>query len=388
VVTAVRESITVCRREADAGSGAGRPLRPGVLMARAYAGAWRPSPPPLDLALEEVAAIHSQLLTMGGAGLVWPRLRERANELGAVGMALEYGYQQTVASNAGAPARIAEAVSLLQRAGIEPVLLKGWSVSRHYPFPAVRLSGDIDLIVRPAEVSRAEEVLRAARSEGVVFHVDLHDERTWTDLPYRDFRDRLDTIDVAGCEVRVPCAEDQLHILCHHFIRHAAFRPLWLCDIALTLETRAADFDWDRFLGREERRSGWVVTALALAHHVLGARVDDAPIEEAVGRMPCWLIPTLLRRWELTELSSQSIMAEVGSRKVLSTLTRHRWPDPVGATVYLRMPFNDVPRLPLQWAAFLIRSATYGVPMLVRDAASRLLARVPTPNRGSWWHSG
>ena len=344
----------------------GAPTRVGELLARAYAGAWRCDAPPLSMPLGEVASILPNLIDFGGVGLAWPRLRERAHEYGAAGMALEHGYRQQVDANREAPASVAAAIGLLTDAGVEPVLFKGWAISCLYPPGTPRLAGDIDVVVRSKDVDRARAAIGAAHAAGLNATVDLHHEGDWLDLPGRDYRRHLATIRVNGVEVQVPSHEDHLRIVCHHFIRHAAFRPLWLCDIALMLERRPDDFDWDRFLRRDGLRTDWVVTALALAHEVLGARIEDTPVADQARRLPAWLVPALMTRWEHNERSVQSILAEVGERGILSEFSRHRWPDPIGATVYLNAPFNRFPRLPLQWAAFLHRAATYGVPELIR----------------------
>jgi hypothetical protein len=351
----------------------------GELLRIAYFGAWRADPSPLDLSLEETVAILPQLIDFGGVGLVWPRLSDRAEAFGAAGMALEYAMRQQRKRNAAAPAEIARAVTLLREAGVDPVLIKGWSVSRLYPRHVVRLSGDIDLVVRPDQYDRARAILARSRRDGLPLDVDLHHDGTWTDVPRPDFREFTETIDIDGTPVRVLRPELQLNVLCHHFMRHACLRPLWLCDIALVLESRPAGFDWELFLGEDRRRRGWVTTAIGLAHALLGAETDDIPIAAETKRIPAWLPPAVILRWEHGEIRSQSVLSEIGTRGPLTMLSRHRWPDPVGATIFLNAPFNGVPRLPLQWAAFLYRAATYGVPGAFGEASRRvrrLAARV------------
>jgi hypothetical protein len=370
-VTRSVDPVVIAERQRTSTEAGGAPARVGELLARAYAGAWRADPPPLSMPLGDVASILPNLIDFGGVGLAWPRLEARAGEYGAAGMALEYGYRQQMDANRDAPASVASAVRLLIDAGVEPVLFKGWAISRLYPSEAVRLSGDIDVVVRSRDFDRAKAAIGEAYATGLSAHVDLHREDDWLDLPGRDFRCHLETIPVNEVDVLVPSHEDHLRIVCHHFIRHAAFRPLWLCDIALMLESRPPNFDWDRFLRRDGLRTDWMVTALLLAHEVLGARIDDTPAAGRARHLPAWLVPALLTRWEHNERSVESIMAEVGDRGILSEFSRHRWPDPIGATVYLNAPFNRFPRLPLQWAAFLHRAATYGVPGIIQGSVGR-----------------
>jgi hypothetical protein len=345
-----------------------------VLLARAYDGAWRSDALPLDFSIEEVAAILPHLIDLGGVGLVWPRLQDRPAELGAAGMALDYGFRQQQQRNLEAPGRIANAVEVLHDAGIEPVLLKGWSVSRFYPQQVVRLSGDVDLVVRPDEFERAEAALGEAARQGVRHNVDLHHDDMWVDRPRPDFRDFTETIGIGGTSVRVLGPELQLHVLAHHFMRHACLRPLWLCDVSLMLESRPLDFDWDLFLGDDARRRGWVITALGLAQALLGAEIDDTPVAAEARRLPGWLLPAVLDRWEKGERPPPAVFSDLDSRGLLGMLA-HRWPEPIGATIYLEAPFNAVPRLPIQLASYVRRVIVYSAGLMPRQGAAWLRRR-------------
>jgi hypothetical protein len=345
--------------------------RVGEILCQVYAGAWRSAPSSLVLTGDDILPIMPRLLDLDGAGLVWPRLSSQTQGLRAASMALEYGYERQVVENANAPGRIAGVVSLLREAGIEPILFKGWSVARLYPPPLVRLTGDIDLLVCPDEFELARVTLKAHPARG---QVDLHHDAMWVDLPRADVREFTEVIDIDGTPVRVLVPELQLHVLCHHFMRHACLRPLWLCDIALLLESRAADFDWELCLGDNRRRRGWVLTAIGLAHHLLGAEIDDTPVAAEARRLPRWLIPAVLSRWEMGERPPPAVFTDLESRGLLGMVAR-RWPEPIGATVYMRAPFNGFPRLPIQLAAFLNRIVVYGVRHLPRHASSYIRRR-------------
>ena len=365
--------MAIAERQIHARPSPDEKVRLGEVMRRAYAGAWRAAAAPLDLSLQEVAAILPHLVDLGGVGLVWPRLRDR-DDLGAAAMALEYGYRQQRERNAGAPARVTEAVTVLRDAGIEPVLLKGLSVSRRYPADVVRLSGDIDLVVRPDEFDRAKRAIAAARRNGIAVSVDLHHDDMWVDLPRSDFRDFTKMIDIDGTSVRVLGPELQLHVLAHHFMRHACLRPLWLCDVSLMLESRPVDFDWELALGANRRRRGWVITALGLANALLGARIDDSPVPGAAHTLPGWLIPAVFDRWEKGERPPPAVFSDLDSRGLLGMLS-HRWPEPIGATIYLEAPFNAFPRPPLQLASYLRRVVVYGASRMPAQGAAWLHRR-------------
>src|SRR5205823_7319953 len=125
-------------------------------------------------------------------------------------------------------------------------------------------------------------------------HVDLHTDFSpgqrghalMKDCRVDELYDRSQLVPLGGAEVRVLGPEDHLRFLCLHLLGHGAWRPLWLCDIAVALEARPPDFDWDHCLGGDPRRSDWVACSLGVAHQLLGARVDDTPIAERAQRLP------------------------------------------------------------------------------------------------------
>src|SRR5207248_9355203 len=98
-------------------------------------------------------------------------------------------------------------------------------------------------------------------------------------------------------EVRVPGAADHLRLLCLHWLRHHAWRPLWLCDIAAALEQRGAEFAWAVALRGTRRQREWITCALALAQQLLGADVSETPIAARARRLPHWLARTVLKQW-------------------------------------------------------------------------------------------
>lgn len=151
--------------------------------------------------------------------------------------------------------------------------------------------------------------------------------------------------------VRILSPEDHLRLICLHFLRHGGWRPLWLCDIAALVESRPADFNWDRCLGSNRRRADWVACALGAAHQLLDMKVDDTPIASRARHLPRWLLPAILRAWQqpraVEHQPGGSILTSF-SRSQLPTLLRARWTNPIAATVELRQDFNAWPRLPWQ----------------------------------------
>jgi hypothetical protein len=50
-------------------------------------------------------------------------------------------------------------------------------------------------------------------------------------------------VELNGAKIRILGAEDHLRLLCLHLLKHGAWRPLWLCDVAAALESRPSSFD-------------------------------------------------------------------------------------------------------------------------------------------------
>lgn len=197
---------------------------------------------------------------------------------------------------------IVAVINLLRSADIEPVLVKGWAIARHYEDPALRPYGDLDLCVAPAQFAKASEILRRVESVAGPF-VDLHGgfnrigvgkrlshllstktpcplclsgkcarhalrnrdtadteaQREWDQIYSRTKLVSLPkvqrpkpnvseanedvgpwTLEVRQVfQVRVPSVEDHLRILCVHMLRSGARRPTWLCDVAEILSPQS-----------------------------------------------------------------------------------------------------------------------------------------------------
>ena len=257
---------------------------------------------------------------------------------------------------------LTQLASFLQWACLDPLLGKGWAIARLYPEPGLRPYGDFDLYVRPEEYAAADAALRGPNAPAC--SVDLH--RGAAELDDRDFDElyrRSQLVTLGDTHVRIFGSEDNLRLLCLHMLRHGAWRPLWLCDVALAVEARPADFDWDYFLSGDPTRTDWAACAIGLAHQLLGARVDDTPVAERAQRLPRWLVPVVLRQWGEGQTPHGSrvpminyLREPAGAWQAL----RLRWPNPVEATVTVAGAFNDWPRLPYQLGACVVRAAKFG----------------------------
>src|SRR5258708_4996590 len=261
--------------------------------------------------------------------------------------------------------RLKRVLQQFREAGIEPVLVKGWNVARLYPEPGLRHYFDVDLCVRHVCHAEAKRLVASWGEEGL--YVDLHDELDHLDVMKWDaFFSRSQLLRVDDTEVRVPCAEHHLRILCIHWLRHGAWRPAGLCDIAAAIESRPDDFDWQRCLGTNPVRADWVACAIGLARELLGAGMRDQGSElktldagnpvrlsARCERLPRWLVPAVLRKWERSvspnyHVPLSALLGGHDERKEFAENFFARLDQPVRATVALRGRFNNWPRLPYQ----------------------------------------
>lgn len=303
------------------------PLHAGAALRIALTGAWRKHPPgPIQEAMLPAMPL---LLSSGAHGLAWRRIPRRCQSEFAP---LRDAYRQSAVAQLEYEDRLRRVVDALHRGGIDALLLKGWSVARLYPEIGLRPCGDIDIAVPPEQFEQAGRILQDHPDAA---EVDLHagvadlDDRTWDDVFQRRRVVRL-----GDMEIPILGAEDQLRHLCLHLMRHGAYRPLWLCDIAVAGENRPADFDWDYCLHGERRLTEWTLCALALAGKLLDARIDEP---RAQFTAPDWIIHSVLRDWS-DGASGDSHMRDPvplvrhwrHPGRLLGAL-RARWPNPIEA---------------------------------------------------------
>ena len=350
----------------------------GGLVAATLAGAWRAKPPALTCTVDELEAVAPLLLGSGAAPVGWWKARESGLRESAAASGLRAAYRAQVLQNAVREREIEDVFGRLHEAGVEALLVKGWAAARLYPAEGLRPFGDIDVCVRRGQAARAAAALEASEAR---LWVDLHDGfETLDDAAATDpaeLFERAVTVRLGTTGVRVPCSEDHLRILCVHLLKHGAWRPLWLCDVAALIEGRGAGFDWARVTGKNRRRARWIACAVGLAHQLLGARIDDTPLAGAAREMPRWLAPEVLKQWDAPFAVRQSPMrhrAPMASylRHPAGVLTdlRNRWPNPIEATVRVGGAFNELPRWPFQLANCFARAAHFV--STLRGAPARL----------------
>jgi hypothetical protein len=338
------------------------------------AGGWRADCTRLALSPGELDAALPVLLATGAAGIASRRLvpDERAPQPAQA--ALQQAARFDILQAALRERQLVESLTAVRARGLEPILAKGWAVSRYYAEQALRPSTDIDLYFHRAEVAEAVEALFPDEntSPPVDLHADLgpRADRTWEEVLARS-----QVLPIGSTTVRVLCEEDHLRHLCLHLWGHSAWRPLWLCDIGAMIEGLQPEFDWDLCLAGTPRYRNWIACAVALARDLLEARIDSTPFGDT--RLPAWLRPALLKQWErcLDRSPAQPLRPRLRGLAfrppaLLRELRTH-WPDAIEVTFAMDRPINSAPRVWYQLGAVLGR-----VPHLLRARGTR---RRPNP---------
>jgi hypothetical protein len=341
------------------------PLSQGQLLAATLEGSWRASPTPAQISADELSSVVPLLKGSGAAPLAWWKIRATALAAAPAAQELRQAYRYQTLRAAIQEREIETVFALLESARIEAVLVKGFASSRAYAEQGLRPFGDVDVCVRASRLDEARRALEATEAERV--QVDLHagfdeaDERSFDAL-----YERGESVMLGATRVRLLSPEDHLRLVCVHLLRHGAWRPLWLCDVAAAIETRAAGFDWSRIREGDRRRAHWVECAVGLASELLGARVSDTPFADASAKLPRWILPEVLKQWETPYPAAQAPMryrAPMSKyvrrpRGLWSDLLR-RWPNPIEATVRVGGPLNEWPRWPFQIANCLSRAGRF-----------------------------
>jgi Uncharacterised nucleotidyltransferase len=337
----------------------------GQLIADFLAGSWRGAQAPLDLSSANLELITALLYNSGGTGLAWWRIHESDLTTSPGGELLHQGYRVQALQTPINEERIVRVFRLLRAAAIEPILVKGWAAAQFYPHRTLRTYGDIDLLVRAEQYSRAREVLNREGAE--TWWVDLH--RGLIELSDRSVEglfERSQTLALNDVQIRVLSHEDHLALLAIHLFKHGAWRPSWLCDIGAMVEALPDDFDESICFGLNKHRAKWIGSGIALAHKLLGADIERTNLNAQLQDLPEWLVRAVLEQWgnlsqpDHLPVTPRPLFAySVRSPRTLLKGIRERWPDPIVATFNLHGQPNNFPRLPYQLGAFAAGAGRY-----------------------------
>lgn len=320
---------------------------------------------PLDRILAELSLpavewqeILRQSRRHGVAPLLYHRLKQvdAGSELPVeVWGKLQTLYLRSAAINGSMYRDLAEALTCLQASGIAVIILKGGYLARHvYDNIALRPMSDFDLLVKEADLLRANDLLvelgyrvsRNADTEALIakyYHlpplikagkipvgIELH----WKlERPSARFE-----IDTGGLWRRVQpavfgearasalCPEDLLLHLCIHASYHHQFRfglrPL--CDIAETIRRCDSRLDWEQLC---ERANDWSATKSVYLTLRLVAKLLEANVPHDVLQR---LRPKELRH-SFVAMSEAFTLGDIGDpfifRKFGSLWKNGRWRD-------------------------------------------------------------
>ncbi|HSS22645.1 MAG TPA: nucleotidyltransferase family protein [Pyrinomonadaceae bacterium] len=332
----------------------------GRLLARVLAGSWRATPPEVDFSGSDLEAVAPLLNRSGTGALAWWRVRVSTLRGSPVASDFQQMYRANILESRLGEEKIRDVVEILRSSGIDAVLVKGLTVARHYCERGLRPYGDIDVCVRPAQYAAAGSALAQLNGK---HHVDLHSGfETLGDEDAEQLFARSRLLAHEDLEVRVLAPEDLFRVVCFHMLREGAWRPLWLVDVASLLESLPSDFDWDLCLG-EKRRAQYVGCAVRLTRDLLGANFD-LPSLSNFQQLPRWVVPTVLSEWgeqvpSMRRRHERPMADHIRHPANLISGLRHRWPNPIEATILMKSSISESPRLPIQVRACLSRTAAF-----------------------------
>jgi len=339
-------------------------LNRGTLVSRALRRSWRAhNADACPLTIEQLDSVTPLLYESGAGALGWWSIRDTDLRGTPPGELLHQAFRLLALRARAHETEIESLFRLFREANVEVIVVKGWAIARCYPEPALRPYGDIDLLVRPSQFDRAAQILQSEDARN--YFTDLHMQMF--ELADRSIEDVFSRSRLVRCgeeNARVLNPEDHFALLSIHLLKHAAWRPLWLCDIGMLLDTMSDDFDWDVCLGPNKRRANWILSVAGLAHVLLDAEVQDEVIAARVKGVPDWLVARVLKNWEKPFAHLQ---APLKHRAPIRSYLKHppgllkdlapRWPDPILATVTVNGIFSKRKRTRYQFGNWLLRAA-------------------------------
>jgi hypothetical protein len=321
----------------------------GKRLARLLFRCWDHRPPACVISASELEDLIPLLIHGGGVALGWWRLRHSSLASSSFAQELHQAYRLQILQTKLQERQIKKVVSYLRSFNLEPIVAKGWAMSRLYPERGLRPVGDVDIYIRPEDHPKA--VAAMIDFEEAEAPIDLHSGfALMKDWRFDEIYERTRLVSLDEISIRVLGAEDHLRLITLHMLEHGVWRPLWLCDVAISVEVRTHDFDWHYFFGGNERRARWLACALLLSQNLIGADLEMIPSVKD-RKLPAWLIQTVLTEWGSMRTPHgvrTPMTSEFHRWKGLWRAIRERWPNPVEASVNVGAPFNDWPRLPIQ----------------------------------------
>lgn len=336
-------------------------LSAGRALADVLAGSWRQEPlflSPETIGASQLEALLPLLAGSGAGALAWRRLRHSALAQHPVALMLQKRHFKQALDAKLQERDLLYVFQTLQAVEVRPLLAKGWATARLYPETGLRAVGDIDLLIDPAGKAATEKALGITVIENSLG--GQWDIKTQVPAIYQISNAALfahqEHVKLGETEIAVLGAEDQLRILCLHFLKHGGWRPLWLCDVAVALESRPQNFNWERCLGHDKRCAQRILCTLGLAHQILGASLEGTPVAERSIRPPVWMVSAILKRWGAPPTGlvfrREPFLDSLRTQPNFWQAMRKRWPDSVQATMFWQISL-DLPPWIAQSAVFI-----------------------------------
>lgn len=293
--------------------------RDGQSIARILNGSWRQDTGTAEtVPNSELPRLSEILASTGSAGLAYRRLGSES-----AGESLKAAAQSQQLAHLLQTRAILAIADEFAQLDLPYLYFKGWVAARDYACPATRPTGDVDILVQPEDLERVlrhfwarTQTAQTAQTEQPVpetvpqtvgftcdgvpgaIILDIHDSLEKHGLGTSG--SLLERRQYSELEGRfLPHLDDASHLrqLCVHGMRHAFWRPLWLCDIAAFIETRGAEVDWDAVSGDQPVMENWVGSCVTLARDLLGADVSSVPHRFLTSCAPRWAQDNVLAAW-------------------------------------------------------------------------------------------
>lgn len=257
---------------------------------------------------------RAQIEIEGLEGLLHARRVIAAPRSAAVA-AWQQAHRAVAATNLTRMSELTAVLSALRDARVEPLVLPGASLLRHYPDAGCRPMDDVDLLAPPG---RREDVRHQLRQQGLCsaerhpdlmhrgcLHVDVHADLTNADrirarrhagwLHPDEVWARRRRVEVEGHRVWVLASEDEVLYTAAHALRHSYRRLTWFVDLALQLRQETLDWEHLRRLGTSSGLGRPLACALSLLDgwHV---RLPDPAREWLASQRPPPVTRWLLER--------------------------------------------------------------------------------------------
>src|SRR5688572_27415441 len=157
---------------------------------------------------------------------------------------------------------IVKAFRGFRRAGVEPVLIKGWAAARNYPEYTPRFFADVDLAVSASDFEKSKRLIEEEKLGGIDLHREL---RHFDTVDWNRLVENSEVVDLDGEGIRVLSPEDHLRVLCVHWLTNGGESRERLWDIVYAVQNRPEGFDWSKCLDvTSPKRRQWIIATIGV----------------------------------------------------------------------------------------------------------------------------